>query len=151
MFYKLVLFQFSGDSVKQGAFSVRCLDSSCQIWASCYDSGLFSFTLKRKYKTSFWNIAVLKRKGKKPGMVDGVQNICPKKERRRICSMCECSWTPALVACKPQNCIFQFLLSENVVLCYILMNVMFKWMFVSFFLDQPAVDPGQWEDKRVPV
>jgi len=24
-------------------------------------------------------------------------------------------------------------------------------MFLSFFLDQPAVDPGQWEDKRVPV
>jgi hypothetical protein len=31
------------------------------------------------------------------------------------------------------------------------MNVMFKLMFVSFLLDQPAVDPGQWEDKRVPV
>jgi len=24
-------------------------------------------------------------------------------------------------------------------------------MFLSLFLDQPAVDPGQWEDKRVPV
>lgn len=59
-------------------------------------------------------------------MVDGVQNISPKKERFRMCIMGECSWTPALVACKPHNCIFQFLLSENVVLYYILTNVMFK-------------------------
>jgi len=49
-------------------------------------------------------------------MVDGVQNISPEKERCRICIMGECSWTPALVACKPHDCIFQFLLSENVVL-----------------------------------
>jgi len=68
----------------------------------------------------------VKKKRKKTGMVDGVQNISPKKETCRICTMCECNWTPTLVACKPHNCIFQFLLSENVVLCYILMNVMFK-------------------------
>ena len=39
--------------------------------------------------------------------------------------------THTLVAWKPHNCIYQFFKSENVVLCYVLMNVKFKWMFLS--------------------
>lgn len=76
--------------------------------------------LKKEMQNQFLQHCGVKRK-RKNGLVSKISALKKKGVGSGICvnATKHLYWLP-------ENCIYQFLLSENVVMCYILLNVMFK-------------------------